>query len=49
MGEAINTITDIKIHPSIDDKLVDVVLVDEILWDVGEFDIDVIGIVKRRR
>ena len=28
MGKAINTITDIKIHPSIEDKLVDVVLVD---------------------
>ena len=31
------------------EKLMDVVLVDKILWDVGEIDLDVLRIVKRRR
>ena len=49
MGEAINAITYFEIHPSIVDGLVDVVLVDEILRSVGEFDLDILGIFKRRR
>ena len=47
LGKAINTIIYFEIHPSIMDELVDIVLVDEILRDVGELDLDVLGIVKR--
>ena len=46
--EAINAIADFEIHSSILDELVDVILVDEILRYVGEFDIDILGIFRRR-
>ena len=48
MGKAINDITDFEIDPSIVDELVEVVLANKILWGVGEFDLDVLQIVKRR-
>ena len=48
MGKAINTITYFEINPCIMEKLVDVVLVDKILRDFGDFDLDILGIVKQR-
>ena len=46
MRDTIDAVADFKIYPSFVDIVVDVVLVHELLWDVGEIDFDILGIVK---
>ena len=37
---------DFEIYPSFVDIVVEVVIVDVILWDAGDFDFDILGIYK---
>ena len=46
MREFINVVTDFEVDPSIVDEVVEVVLVDEVLRDVGKLDFGVLGIVE---
>ena len=45
MRETIDAVEDFEIYPAFVDIVVEVVLVDEILWDFGELDFDILGIV----
>ena len=45
MRETIDAVADFEIYPSFVDIVVEVVLVDENLWDFGEIDFDILGIV----
>ena len=46
MRETIYAVEDFEIYPAFVDIVVEVVLVDEILWDVGELDFEILGIFK---
>ena len=46
MRETIYTVADFEIYPAFVDIVVEVVFVDEILWDVGELDFDILSIVE---
>ena len=49
LRETIDAITDFEIHPAIVDIFVEIILVDEILRDVGELGFDIFGMFKWRR
>ena len=46
MRETIDAVADFEIYPAFVEIVLEVVLVDEILWDVGELDFDILGIVE---
>ena len=45
MRETIDSVADFEIYPAFLDIVVEVVLVNELLWDVGELDFDILEIV----
>ena len=46
MRETTDAVADFEIYPAFVDIAVEVVLVNELLWDVGDLDFDILGIVK---
>ena len=46
MRETIDAVEDFEIYPAFVDIVVEVVLVNELLWYVGELDFDILGIVE---
>ena len=46
MRETIYAVADFEIYPAFVDIVVEVVLVNELLWDVGELDFDILRKVK---
>ncbi len=46
LGEAVHTLPDLKVHPTISGVCREVVLVDEFLGNVGESDADVLRTVE---
>ena len=46
LRDTIETIADFEIHPATVDVFVEVILIDEILRNVGELDFYVLGIVE---
>ena len=46
MRETIDIIANFEICPAFVYIVVEVVLINELLWDVGELDFDILGIVK---
>ena len=41
-----DAVADFEIYPSFVDIVVEVVLINELLWDVGDPDFEILGIVK---
>ena len=46
MRETIDAVVDFEIYPAFVDIFVEVVLVDELLWVVGELDFDILRLVE---
>ena len=46
MRKAINAVADFEVYPSVVNKVVEVVLINEVLLDVGELDLGVLGVVE---
>ena len=44
MRDAIDAVADFEIYPAVVDIVVEVVFFNELLWDVGELDFDILGI-----
>ena len=48
LGEAVDAVADLEVDPSVVDEVLEIILVDEVLGDVGELDLAVLGIIERR-
>ena len=46
MRETIDDVAEFEIYPAYVDIVVEVLLVDELLWDIGELDFDILGIFE---
>ena len=46
MRDTIYALADFEIYPAFVDIVVEVLIVNELLWDVGELDFDILGIVE---
>ena len=46
MRENIDAVEDFEIYPAFVDIVVEVLIVNELLWDVGELDFEILGIFK---
>ena len=44
--ETMDAVADFEIYPAFVDIVVEVVLINELLWDVGDLDFEILGIVK---
>ena len=48
LGKAVDAVADLEVDPSVVDEVIEIIFVDEVLRDVGEPDLAVLGIIERR-